>query len=112
MNYFLRLKHWLILLIESVVIVSVLSGCANMCKSRMSYVLLCDNPPETTLLELEQVVPIPILQSNSTWVVGMDGDSYSNLLINLHRIKSQLSQHRSVIQYYQSCIDDFKQQDL
>lgn len=110
MNYLLRLKHWSILLIEAAVIIGVLSGCANMRKSRMSYVLLCDNPPETTLLELEQVTPTPILQSNSTWVVGMDGDSYSNLLINLHRIKSQLSQHRAVIQYYQSCVNEFKQQ--
>jgi hypothetical protein len=81
----------------------------NRRKQPISYILLCDNPPQTTVLVLESVNPNPELISDVLVVLGMDESNYTNMIINLHRIKAHLSRQIAVIQYYQSCIDEFKQ---
>ena len=105
MHYSQRLKLLLMLLT-----ISLLNGCANFHKPQVSYIILCDNPPKIAVLLLEDVTPTPTLQSDVVWIVWLNEDSYTNMIVNLHRIKAHLLQQIAVIQYYQSCIDEFKQQ--
>ena len=89
-----------------------LSGCANWRGQSVSHILLCDNPPSIDALALTLVTPRISLSSNTEVVIGMSEESYTNMIINLHRIKAHLSQRIAVIEYYQSCIDQFKQQNI
>ena len=82
----------------------------NRRKQPVSPILLCDNPPKIPVMVLERVNPNPELVSDVLVVLGMDESNYTNMIVNLHRIKAHLSRQLAVIQYYQSCIDEFKQQ--
>jgi hypothetical protein len=89
-----------------------ISGCGNWRRQSVSHILLCDNPPTIDALALAVVMPNTSLSSNTEVVIGMSEESYTNMIINLHRIKAHLSQRIAVIEYYQSCIDQFKQQNI
>jgi hypothetical protein len=87
----------------------MLSGCA-LFKPRIEYVAVnvpvsCDSVTKPEPLEMLPVKWQTATSNEGKVVLALDGNQYSNLSINIASIKAYIQNQKSVIQYYENCIE-------
>lgn len=87
----------------------LISGC-SIFKPRIEYVAVNTPVSCTNAATLEGLQMLPVKWQTATSVEGkvvlaLDGKHYSNLSINIASIKSYIENQKSIIQYYEKCIE-------